>query len=525
MSDRKPIPLAVMNERRLVLLAVGALGVSCVMTQLALLRELLGAFSGNELVLGVVLGNWLLLMGLGTWVGRTSDKPKNPLAVRVVVQLLVAGAMGFRIGHKLLLAIAGALAVAVTAAAVLVDLDGVSTALQYPRQHIVARANSPYGKLLVTESDGQFDFIENGIPLTSTRDDQHVEETVHYAMAQRPEARRVLLVSGGISGTAREILKYGVRQVDYVELDPLILEFGKRYLPENLADPRIRVINTDGRLFVKQTSAQYDVVIIDILAPATAQLNRFYTTEFLAGVKRALVRDGVVCFALGQYENYVSPELARMLSSACLSVKQSFHNVLMIPGQELSGVEPVELRSGRREDIDDDNIVLRRGLLHEQAPVGVDDPDARVGQVLRQVSLAELQDQGVQLHVVNLAHTILEDLPGGAGDAAGNQQHPAGFRPLRHCVVHGLLHVLVIAGGGDGDAVLNEIELAVGLGHDEFAIGRIGPRDDVLPWILQACGEAIRVGQQGHGDQTKTEGQSEGGKPQEGELRTLNLEP
>ena len=29
-------------------------------------------------------------------------------------------------------------------------------------------------------------------------------------MAQRPEARRVLLVSGGISGTAREILKYGV---------------------------------------------------------------------------------------------------------------------------------------------------------------------------------------------------------------------------------------------------------------------------------------------------------------------------
>ena len=54
-----------------VLLSVGALGVSCVMTQLALMRELLGAFSGNELVLGVVLGNWLLLMGIGAWLGRT----------------------------------------------------------------------------------------------------------------------------------------------------------------------------------------------------------------------------------------------------------------------------------------------------------------------------------------------------------------------------------------------------------------------------------------------------------------------
>jgi spermidine synthase len=219
--------------------------------------------------------------------------------------------------------------------ALLCDLDALSTRLQYPRQHIVARANSPYGKLIVTESDGQYDFIENGIPITSTRDDQHVEEAVHYAMAQRPAARQVLLVSGGISGTAKEILKYGVRQVDYVELDPLILAFGKRYLPESLADPRIRVINTDGRLFVKQASAQYDVVIIDIPAPATAQLNRFYTAEFLAEVKRALAGDGVVGFALGQYENYVSPGLASMLSSTCLSVKQSFHNVLMIPGSRI----------------------------------------------------------------------------------------------------------------------------------------------------------------------------------------------
>ena len=90
-----------------------------------------------------------------------------------------------------------------------------------------------------------------------------------------------------------------VQAVDYVELDPLILALGKRYLPANLADGRIRVINTDGRLFVKQTREKYDVAIIDVPAPATAQLNRFYTVEFLEEVKRVLARDGVVCFALG----------------------------------------------------------------------------------------------------------------------------------------------------------------------------------------------------------------------------------
>ncbi len=433
------------------LIAVGALGVSCVMTQLALMRELLGAFSGNEMVLGVVLGLWLLLMGIGAWLGRTSDRLRNQLAALAVIQMLVAilplvqvfllralrnvvfirgadvgvtetvgaafvlllpyclvagyaltlacsilareegqagigrtyiadgigsiiggvlfsfvlvrffdhiailvwpavvnlvlsallvsqiGSSMLEVGcrmflRRLLAALALLLAIGLIVVALRFNPDGLSTRLQYPRQHIVARASSPYGRLIVTESDGQFDFRENGIPITSTRDDQHVEETVHYAMAQRPEARQVLLVCGGISGTAREVLKYGVREVDYVELDPLILALGKRYLPENLADGRIRVINTDGRLFVKQTQEHYDVVIIDVPAPSTAQLNRFYTSEFLGEVKRRLAKDGVVCFALGRYENYLSPELTRMLSSACLAAKQSFHNVLAIPG-------------------------------------------------------------------------------------------------------------------------------------------------------------------------------------------------
>ena len=146
---------------------------------------------------------------------------------------------------------------------------------------------------------------------------------------------KVLLVSGGISGTAREILKYDVAAVDYVELDPLVLELGRKYLPESLADRRIRVINTDGRLFVKQTSEIYGVAIIDVPAPSTAQLNRFYTAEFLAEIKRVLAPDGVVSFALGQYQNYVSPELARMLSSTRLSLQRSFRNVLAIPGSRV----------------------------------------------------------------------------------------------------------------------------------------------------------------------------------------------
>ena len=49
-------------------LAVVAIGVSDILTQLVLMRELLTVFAGNELVFGVILGGWLALMGAGAYL-------------------------------------------------------------------------------------------------------------------------------------------------------------------------------------------------------------------------------------------------------------------------------------------------------------------------------------------------------------------------------------------------------------------------------------------------------------------------
>jgi spermidine synthase len=458
------------NGRLPVLWALAGLGLASVMTQLALMRELLCAFAGNEMVLGIALGLWLLLTGLGTSLGRTADKLRNPLAVLFTAQILVAviplaqvfavralrnvvfvrgaevGVTGTVLsaavlllpfcivaGYTLTLACSilnrrgdasgagrvyvadslgsvagGALFsfvlvrfldhIALLAVPALLNLaaavwlgraggqhfpsdtmatlerrppvrrvsentqdlpcrrpalreifiltlvagiaafvwlahsDALSTALQFPGQNVLFRANSPYGRLVVTESGGETNFIENGIAIVSTPNVEQVEEATHYAMSQRPDARRVLLVSGGVAGVAKEILKYNVAGVDCVELDPLVIETGRRFLPEHFADPRIRVIATDARQFVRQTTNRYDVVILALPDPSTAQLNRFFTVEFFSGVKQVLADGGVLSFALGRYENYVSPELAQLLASANRSLKQSFANILALPG-------------------------------------------------------------------------------------------------------------------------------------------------------------------------------------------------
>jgi spermidine synthase len=83
---------------------------------------------------------------------------------------------------------------------------------------------------------------------------------------------------------------------------------------------------------VRQTTNRYDVVILALPDPSTAQLNRFFTVEFFSGVKRVLANGGVLSFALGRYENYVSPELAQLLASAHRSLQPSFANILVLPG-------------------------------------------------------------------------------------------------------------------------------------------------------------------------------------------------
>jgi spermidine synthase len=53
------------------------LGFITFITQIILLREFLTFFNGNELVIGIILANWMLLTGLGAYIGRFFKKHQN----------------------------------------------------------------------------------------------------------------------------------------------------------------------------------------------------------------------------------------------------------------------------------------------------------------------------------------------------------------------------------------------------------------------------------------------------------------
>ena len=67
--DRKPFRI---NKHDI--LVVLTLGLLTIATQIILLREILSIFYGNELVIGIILANWMLLTALGSYLGRVTDR-------------------------------------------------------------------------------------------------------------------------------------------------------------------------------------------------------------------------------------------------------------------------------------------------------------------------------------------------------------------------------------------------------------------------------------------------------------------
>ncbi|MDI7260048.1 MAG: fused MFS/spermidine synthase [Thermodesulfobacteriota bacterium] len=74
------------------------MGASGIVAQIVLLRELLISFLGNELTLGIILANWLILEAIGSFiVGKSVEKVKRKMEVFVSLQIFFSVALPFSI--------------------------------------------------------------------------------------------------------------------------------------------------------------------------------------------------------------------------------------------------------------------------------------------------------------------------------------------------------------------------------------------------------------------------------------------
>ena len=105
-----------------------------------------------------------------------------------------------------------------------------------------------------------------------------------------PNPENVLIVGAGSGNDAAGCLRNGAKRVVAVEIDPGIIEFGRKYHPEQpYSDPRVEVVNDDARSYFATSTEKFDVIAFGLLdshtttAMTNARLDHYvYTIESIS---------------------------------------------------------------------------------------------------------------------------------------------------------------------------------------------------------------------------------------------------
>jgi len=413
------------------------LGFITLVTQIILLREFLTFFNGNELVIGIILANWMLLTGLGAYLGRFLGQKENrkrwiltilntlaflPIitvlalhwvwyatfqpgimvgiahvffyslfilapfciisgimftlcakeeSIRIaknrigdvyaweslgsllggailnfiliwifttfqslfVIMLFVAVGvifLGFRAKDYIISIITFMVAAVFIFMFALHDFDYKVRELAFPNQNIIYANDSPFGIFVVTQQKDQVNYYENNILMATSGDIISREESVHFAMVQHKQPQDVLVLSGLIEGIIKELQKYDIKLVDYVDVNPEIIKLAKQSL-NDVEKKRVRLIEKDPVRFLRENNKKYDVVLINLPKPSTIQLNRYYTQDFFHLLKQNLNTDAVISLSVSSSGNYMSDEARKFLSILYKTISTEFNNILILP--------------------------------------------------------------------------------------------------------------------------------------------------------------------------------------------------
>jgi spermidine synthase len=205
-----------------------------------------------------------------------------------------------------------------------------------PYYKVVTKAVSTSGRLsdgFVTDVNGQF--LLSGLDLrpeaslvgkaepSVVRNVQMLKS--YYSLPfQMRSPGRVLVLGAGAGNDVAAALRDGAQHVTAVEIDPLVLELGMTYHPEQpFASPRVTPVLDDARAFLNRTHERFDLIIFATLdahgllsGAANVRLDSFvYTVESLRSARDHLSENGVVVLSFGPFREDIQLRQYSMMRS------------------------------------------------------------------------------------------------------------------------------------------------------------------------------------------------------------------
>jgi len=139
-----------------------------------------------------------------------------------------------------------------------------------------------------------------------------------------PTPTSVLIVGAGSGNDAAGALRHAVETVTAVDIDPAIIEIGRRLHPENpYSSSKVQVIIDDARSFFATTDQKYDVVIFGLLdshtatAMTNARLDHYvYTLQSILQAKSKLNDGGIMVLNFYVQKPFIANRIQTILEKA-----------------------------------------------------------------------------------------------------------------------------------------------------------------------------------------------------------------
>jgi spermidine synthase len=139
-----------------------------------------------------------------------------------------------------------------------------------------------------------------------------------------PQGSRVLIVGSGMGNDVAAALRGRAASVDAVEIDPVILDFGKQLHPERpYQDAKVNTVVDDARAYFNESQEEYDAIIFGFLdshtllsGMSTVRLDSFvYTIESFEQVRQHLADDGYAVVSFATSAPWIEERIGRMLGA------------------------------------------------------------------------------------------------------------------------------------------------------------------------------------------------------------------
>ncbi len=178
------------------------------------------------------------------------------------------------------------------------ELQTKDVRLEVRASKLLFSGKSKYQKIEVVENNtyGRVLFLDGTFQLTERDEFIYHEMLAHIALFSLENPKNILIIGGGDGGLARECLKHNPDEISLVEIDEMVVDISRKYLPTlsiSFKDKRVKIVIDDGAEFVRKSEKKFDTVLVDSTDPV-GPASVLFTEQFYRDVKKVLKEGGIL---------------------------------------------------------------------------------------------------------------------------------------------------------------------------------------------------------------------------------------